>query len=199
MRKHNKKELILEAARELFKEKGYHAVTAEEISRRAGVGKGTIYQYFDHKQEIFKEMHDAYLKQYRETVAALILDENSFEENLRRVIHYHVENMEEFAQYGIQLVTEIQPAAIGFGESRFLAETFRKQLTIGTDDVIREARQRGIIREMDVNLVISCMLGMFFGVAYTVGGKTLTEAEKMQLEEQLLQMVLHGLAKEQAV
>ena len=54
--KTNKRELILAAAQEVFFEKGYHSATSEEIAKRAGIGKGTIYQYFDSKLEIFLEM-----------------------------------------------------------------------------------------------------------------------------------------------
>ena len=50
--KANKRELILAAARETFGEKGYHNTTSEEIAKKAGVGKGTIYQYFDSKHDI---------------------------------------------------------------------------------------------------------------------------------------------------
>ena len=47
--KQNKRELILAAAQEIFFAKGYYNTTSEEIAKRAGVGKGTLYQYFDSK------------------------------------------------------------------------------------------------------------------------------------------------------
>ena len=43
----DKRAMILTAAHEVFFEKGYHNATSEEIAKRAGVGKGTLYQYFD--------------------------------------------------------------------------------------------------------------------------------------------------------
>ncbi len=45
---------ILEAALQLFVEKGFSATKMEDIARQAGVTKGTPYLYFSNKQEIFK-------------------------------------------------------------------------------------------------------------------------------------------------
>ena len=44
---------ILNAARELFIRKGYHNTTLEEIAHHAEFGKGTIYNYFSSKEELF--------------------------------------------------------------------------------------------------------------------------------------------------
>jgi AcrR family transcriptional regulator len=49
---------ILQVARQLFAEKGYHATTLEEIARRAEFGKGTIYNYFSSKDELFHAIID---------------------------------------------------------------------------------------------------------------------------------------------
>ena len=45
---------LLAAALELFVEKGYAATKAEEVARRAGVSKGTLFLYFSSKEELFK-------------------------------------------------------------------------------------------------------------------------------------------------
>lgn len=47
-----KKGLIAEAARELFAGASFEKVTVEDIARRSQFGKGTIYQYFETKEEI---------------------------------------------------------------------------------------------------------------------------------------------------
>ncbi len=44
---------ILQAAIHLFGEKGYDRTSIEDLAREAGVGKGTIYGYFQDKSEIF--------------------------------------------------------------------------------------------------------------------------------------------------
>jgi AcrR family transcriptional regulator len=42
------------AALELFVERGYAATRLEDVARRAGVSKGTLYLYFDSKEDLFK-------------------------------------------------------------------------------------------------------------------------------------------------
>lgn len=51
-----KSELILEAAEKVFSEKGFFQAKVEEIAIEAGVGKGTVYEYFASKEEVFQEM-----------------------------------------------------------------------------------------------------------------------------------------------
>ncbi len=48
-----RREQIVEAAKEVFGEKGFMAATAEEIARRAEVAVGTLYLYFRSKEEMY--------------------------------------------------------------------------------------------------------------------------------------------------
>jgi AcrR family transcriptional regulator len=45
---------ILDAALDLFVEKGFAASRLEDVAQRAGVSKGTVYLYFDSKEDLFK-------------------------------------------------------------------------------------------------------------------------------------------------
>jgi len=45
---------LLDAALDLFVEKGFTATRAEEVAARAGVSKGTLFLYFQSKEELFK-------------------------------------------------------------------------------------------------------------------------------------------------
>lgn len=49
-------EEILDAAHAAFSEHGYAQTRLEEVARRAGVSKGTLYLYFDSKETLFREM-----------------------------------------------------------------------------------------------------------------------------------------------
>ena len=49
------KAAIVESALELFNEKGFDGVSVEEITRKAGVAKGTFYTYFSVKSDIIIE------------------------------------------------------------------------------------------------------------------------------------------------
>ncbi|MGD8796421.1 MAG: helix-turn-helix domain-containing protein, partial [Thiohalophilus sp.] len=45
---------IVAAALELFVEHGFAATRLEDVARRAGVSKGTVYLYFDSKEALFE-------------------------------------------------------------------------------------------------------------------------------------------------
>lgn len=47
---------ILEAALTVFAEKGFAAARMEDIAAKAGVTKGTIYLYFQSKEDVFKSL-----------------------------------------------------------------------------------------------------------------------------------------------
>ena len=55
-RKEERPSELLEAALEVFAERGYAATRLEDVARRAGVTKGTMYLYFDNKEALFKEL-----------------------------------------------------------------------------------------------------------------------------------------------
>lgn len=56
---------ILNGAAKIFTAKGFHQTKVEEIALAAGVGKGTVYEYFNSKNEIFKEMLRYILELYQ--------------------------------------------------------------------------------------------------------------------------------------
>jgi AcrR family transcriptional regulator len=53
-RKQARPQELLNAALELFVQKGFSATRSEEVAARAGVSKGTLYLYFPSKEELFK-------------------------------------------------------------------------------------------------------------------------------------------------
>jgi len=65
----NRREDILQAAREVFKQNGYAKAHVAEIAQLAGVAKGTVYLYFESKQA----MLDALCDRYQEMVADALL------------------------------------------------------------------------------------------------------------------------------
>ena len=54
--KENKKNTILRAARKLFFDRGFKSVTVDNIAAKAEVSKGSIYLYFDSKEEIYTQI-----------------------------------------------------------------------------------------------------------------------------------------------
>jgi AcrR family transcriptional regulator len=55
-RKEARPEEILEAALDLFTEKGFSAARMIDVAKKAGISKGTLYLYFDSKEAIFRAL-----------------------------------------------------------------------------------------------------------------------------------------------
>jgi AcrR family transcriptional regulator len=64
-RKDARPEEIIAAALEVFADRGFAATKLEDVARRAGVTKGTIYLYFENKEALFKAL-------IRETIVPVI-------------------------------------------------------------------------------------------------------------------------------
>jgi AcrR family transcriptional regulator len=58
MDKNERRQQILELAREVFAKRGYHDAKIEDIVTAAGVARGTFYLYFDDKRAVFEEIVD---------------------------------------------------------------------------------------------------------------------------------------------
>lgn len=73
-RKDARPQEILDAALEVFAEKGFAAARMDEVARRAGVTKGTIYLYFPSKEELFKSL-------VREAIGGVLSQVSHYVEN----------------------------------------------------------------------------------------------------------------------
>ncbi len=87
----SKREQILLAAVEKFLEKDFYQVTVVEIAEQAGVGKGTVYEYFSSKEDLFKECFsycaDFYLQSFRQ----FLLNPQSVKKSMQDVVYAHLE------------------------------------------------------------------------------------------------------------
>ncbi|MBL6940396.1 MAG: TetR/AcrR family transcriptional regulator [Alphaproteobacteria bacterium] len=71
---------ILDAAMKVFAEKGFAAARMEDIAKRAGVTKGTIYLYFENKETVFKQL---VREAVGNTIATVTADVASYEGSAR--------------------------------------------------------------------------------------------------------------------
>lgn len=80
-----KREAILDAALEEFAERGYACARMEDIARRAGVAKGTLYLHFGDKEGLFNGLAESALGPLREMAPEIIGDDTlSLREKLER-------------------------------------------------------------------------------------------------------------------
>lgn len=63
-----KREQILDGAWRMFRNKGFDASSMNDITREAGVSKGTIYVYFANKEELFAALIDRHRKEFADSM-----------------------------------------------------------------------------------------------------------------------------------
>jgi TetR/AcrR family transcriptional regulator, repressor of fatR-cypB operon len=75
---------IMDAAVKFFAEKGYNSTTLEEIAGNAEFGKGTLYNYFQGKEEIYKAIVDDVIENIDRIVKTADTNSKSFTEFIER-------------------------------------------------------------------------------------------------------------------
>jgi AcrR family transcriptional regulator len=96
----NKRKAILEAAIKLFSRKGYEQTSIEELAREAGIGKGTVYSYFQTKKEIVRAFCEEELDYTRSELAAHTNPESSLQEQLLVIFMSEFTHITENKDFG---------------------------------------------------------------------------------------------------
>ena len=82
--KEEKRRAIALASKELLLEHGIKNITIAKIAECAGVGKGTIYEYFTNKEDIVFEIISVFMAEHEKELYALIDEDISTKEKIRR-------------------------------------------------------------------------------------------------------------------
>ena len=82
--KEEKRRSIALSSRDLLLEHGIKNITISKIAQCAGVGKGTIYEYFSNKEDIVFEIISVFIAEHEKELYALIDEDISTKEKIRR-------------------------------------------------------------------------------------------------------------------
>ncbi|MBU3738676.1 MAG: TetR/AcrR family transcriptional regulator [Rhodoferax sp.] len=133
---------LLDAALELFVQKGYAATRAEEVAHLAGVSKGTLFLYFSTKEELFKAVVRENLSgRFEEWNAEFERFEGSTADMLRYGMRSWWERIGSTRASGITKL--MMSEARNFPE---LAEFFQHEVIRPGHELIRRILQRGVDR-----------------------------------------------------
>lgn len=114
----DKRQQILKAAVTVFSRKGFHEAKVDEIAQLADVGKGTVYEYFSSKTELFQEMFKAGMEFYLDNLSKELKPKQSCREKLIRVSKLHLRFVVHYKD--LARITMTEPANI--------SEDFRKSI-----------------------------------------------------------------------
>ncbi|MEI6758879.1 MAG: TetR/AcrR family transcriptional regulator [Betaproteobacteria bacterium] len=133
---------LLEAALELFVQKGFAATKAEEVAKLAGVSKGTLFLYFASKEDLFKAVvRENIIGRFLEWNAEFELFKGSTADMLRYCMRSWWERIGSTKASGITKL--MMSEARNFPE---LAVFFEHEVVLPGNELIRRILQRGVDR-----------------------------------------------------
>jgi len=101
---------ILNAAQVVFDIKGYAASTVEEIAVRANISKGSIYNYFDSKEDLFAAVFAEALASDHSVVDGIVSSNVSAPQKLQGLLDQVFQRLESFTRSG-RLIMELWAVA----------------------------------------------------------------------------------------
>jgi len=148
---HNKRQQILDAAYIVFYGKGYHRATVDEIIALADTGKGTVYNYFVNKEQLFytliKERSAPFEAILERIVASPEVPLQKVETIIKAFLEFYIKN----ADLWRVVMYEVRGLGVE-GYTNFTLEQRDKyqawfSSTIGTiEKVLLEGKAQGVIR-----------------------------------------------------
>ena len=95
MKNINKKEKILEAARDIFFKKSFYEATMDDIALLSGVKKPTIYYYFPSKIDLASQLLELNVKKIFEKISEIISKTNDIKQRIKMIVDFYINLLEE--------------------------------------------------------------------------------------------------------
>lgn len=183
---------ILEAAVDIFSQKGFDKATVKDVAQKAGVADGTIYNYFKNKTDLLTSMIADFSQIGSFTTqAAEINKDASPEELIRFIVRNRLELMEKH-QTRIQAVL---PQVITNTTLRklFFRAIFQPAVS-KIEEIWRDQADRGNIRDVSPEVLVRSTLGLFFGLAFVAHlGDPLIRENTDDFLDQVIDLMLNGI------
>ncbi|HPW29661.1 MAG TPA: TetR/AcrR family transcriptional regulator [Rhodoferax sp.] len=195
---------LLAAALELFVEKGFAATRAEEVAKRAGVSKGTLFLYFSSKEELFKAV-------VRENISGRFPEWNAefdnFQGSSADLLRYSIRAWwERIGSTKVSGITKLMMSEAGnFPE---LAAFYQNEVIQPGNDLLRRVLQRGVdggeFEPMDLKYGVYVVLAPMLFLAMWKHSLGTCSAAGMEIDPDhyitvQVDTILRGLAKRPAV
>ena len=95
----NKRDIILEAAGDLFLKEGFFKVTMDNVAEKAGVAKGTLYLYFKNKDELFVSVIRSRVNNLVEDARRIVDTSSSLDELVQNLLKFGKRFVSEMGVY----------------------------------------------------------------------------------------------------
>ncbi|MFZ5641821.1 MAG: TetR/AcrR family transcriptional regulator [Bacillota bacterium] len=167
----DKRTQIIKAAVKVFSEKGFHDAKVEDIAQLADVGKGTVYEYFSSKTELFQEMFRAGMQFYMENIRSEAGGIGaSCRDRLMKIAEVHLQFIIDYKELAKITMSEPMQFNQDFRQWIF-EERERKQKAVRA--IIEEGIKTGEFAEVDPTAATlaftGCLGGLFGPVVFKYG------------------------------
>jgi len=190
----DRREDIIQAALEVFADKGFKNTKMDDIALEAGVSKGTVYLYFSSKQKLFMAMYGHLLTQFSKRTGALIQEpDQSPPERIRAMMQMYVNIMQENPKVR-NIVVDMTLQALQNEALYELAKDNNHQAIMATKAILEAGIEQGYFREdIDIHYTAIAIQSGAAGVIQRV--VIYPEWDVAESMNAYLDLVLGGLKK----
>ncbi|MBR6500621.1 MAG: TetR/AcrR family transcriptional regulator [Firmicutes bacterium] len=186
--KSKKRQLIMEAALQVFVEHGYEKTKIIDVARTAGIGKGTVYEYFESKEALFCCILEEYCEYYKEGVRKILVDLNDAgcQEKLLSVIRMEEDLKDQVRLKSLnplQLMTEFS----NFPGLKQAIQTMLKFKFETVCGILKEGVKTGEFRPVNIPLATAALMGASSAV------DLISDEIQDYTDENLLDLLIRGM------
>lgn len=190
-----KYDAILEAAIRVMAEYGYHRAQVSKIAKEAKVADGTIYLYFENKEDLLISIFREKIGSFVWRVKRLIATYQEPEKKLAQIITLHLDYLESNPAFAVVLQMEIRQSNPQVRKT--IGELMQVYLNL-IEHVMEEGKSSGIFRaDLDTRLARK----MIFGTLDELVTSWVIHHQKYSLRalaEPIFQLFVNGIiAKEE--
>lgn len=156
--KKSKREAIIYSALKMFERDGFHKTKVEEIAKGANVGKGTIYEYFDSKKDLFCQMVKHMMDKYIDIMKEVIEEEVDVITKLHNLLKLQLELTKVHGSLGHMIQVQVIKSGVGKELKPIFIEFRRKQIYI-IEEIIKEGIDAGLFKDIDTYIASLFFIG----------------------------------------
>jgi len=189
---------LLDAALDLFVEKGFSAARVDEVAARAGVSKGTLFLYFESKEDLFKAVvRENIANQFPTWQEEFVAFQGSSADMLRYALLSWWERIGKTRASGITKL--VMSEAQNFPE---IAQFYQEEVIKPGNAMIRRILERGVssgeFRQLDLEQAVHIIVApMIFLTMWKHSMGACAASAKIVEPEQFIHMqvdvLLHGM------
>lgn len=156
-RKGPKYEQIIEAAVRVIAANGFHNAQVSKIAKEAGVADGTIYLYFNNKEDILISLFEEKMSAFVEKTKQRMSESDSLEEKLRAIVEMHFKQLA--ANTDLAIVTQLELRQSSSKLRYRINEVLKDYLTLMEDLIIEGINKKVFFPELNEKLARQMLFG----------------------------------------